>query len=316
MGRVMTFAGVAACVALATPGAALAHRDNVPVSRLGDWQPAFVPIGAAVLALLLFAQGFMRLRRRDRRDHAGGARVPLFLLGLAVLTLPLVSPLDAIGDEYLLSAHMLQHVLIGDLAPALLVLAVRGPLTFFMLPAPLLRGLARCRPLRATLRFLLQPWVSFAIWALVIAAWHVPACFDYALAHQWAHYLEHGSFVLAGVLVWSQLIDPARRRALADRKDRAVYAVALFAAGHTLVHPILFGETAFYLTYVAQDERLLGLSPLRDQHLAAVVMTVEQVLTLGTCALVLLWPSLKRANLTAAGLAMKNALGKVSNGRV
>jgi putative membrane protein len=262
MGRFTTFAGVAACVALATPGAALAHgEDRVPVSRLESWQPALIPIGATVLALLLFAQGFMRLRRRGRSDYAGGAQALLFLLGLAVLTLPLVSPLDAIGDEYLLSAHMLQHVLIGDLAPALLVLAVRGPLTFFLLPAPLLRSLARNRPLRTALHFLLQPWVSFAIWTLVIAAWHVPGFFDYALAHQWAHHLEHGSFVLAGVLVWSQLIDPARRRALSDRKDRAVYAIALLAAGHTLVHPILFGQTALYAPYVAQDERLLGLSP-------------------------------------------------------
>ena len=70
--------------------------------------------------------------------------------GLAVGVLPLVSPLDAAGDQYLLSAHMLQHVLIGDLAPLLLVLAVRGPLVFFLVPPSLLRPLARSRRLRPT----------------------------------------------------------------------------------------------------------------------------------------------------------------------
>ena len=94
--------------------------------------PPAVLIGLA-LALVLFAQAFVRMRRR-RPDYAPWSRALLYAAGLALLVLPLVSPLDHLGDEELLSAHMLQHVLIGDAAPALLVVAVRGPLLFFLLP--------------------------------------------------------------------------------------------------------------------------------------------------------------------------------------
>ena len=93
--------------------------------------PPAILIGTA-LALVLFVQAFVRLRRR-RPDHAPWNRALLFAAGLALLVLPLVSPLDHLGDEELLSAHMLQHVLIGDAAPALLLVAVRGPLA--LLPA-------------------------------------------------------------------------------------------------------------------------------------------------------------------------------------
>src|SRR2546423_1295484 len=79
---------------------------------------------------------------------------------------------------------------------------------------PLLRGLARIGPLRALLSFLLRPRVSLGVWAAVIAAWHVPAAYDYTLVNQAVHDLEHATFVLAGFLVWSQLVDPARRGVL------------------------------------------------------------------------------------------------------
>ena len=77
----------------------------------------------------------------------------------------LVSPLDYIGEEYLLSAHMLQHVIIGDLAVALAVVALRGPLTFFLIPSVVLGRLARLEWLRSGLRFLLKPKVAFVLWA-------------------------------------------------------------------------------------------------------------------------------------------------------
>jgi putative membrane protein len=142
----------------------------VPIAHLSaSWEtPPTVLIGVG-LALLLFAQAFVRLRRR-RPDHAPWSRAVLFAAGLTLLVVPLVSPLDHVGDEELLSAHMLQHVLIGDAAPALLVVAVRGPLLFFLLPPPVLRPLASFRPLRALLSVLLRPLVSLGLWAVAFVA--------------------------------------------------------------------------------------------------------------------------------------------------
>jgi cytochrome c oxidase assembly factor CtaG len=251
------------------------------------WDPAPIVLVGAVLTLLLFAKAFVRLRRRGRTDHAGWSRFLLFFAAVAIGTLALVSPLDEVGDSYLLSGHMLQHVLIGDAAPALAVVALRGPLLFFVLPCPVLRPLARFRWLRGALGFLLRPTVSFGAWVVVIAAWHVPAAYDYTLRHQAAHDLEHISFMLVGLLVWVQIVDPARRRRL-RLSQRVGYMLALCGAGAVLAGVLVFSSTPLYPAYAGGGPRLLGLSPLRDQQLAGIVMASEQLLALGLCACFLL----------------------------
>jgi cytochrome c oxidase assembly factor CtaG len=259
-----------------------------PVSELGSaWEAAPAVLVAALLALILFFQGFFRLRRRGRTDHAGWGRAVCFVAGVLLLTLALVSPLDAIGEEYLLSAHMLQHVLIGDAAPALMLVALRGPLLFFFLPAAALAALARSGVARSFVRFVARPVVALSVWATVIAVWHVPALYDYTLSHQLVHDLEHVSFVVAGLLVWYQLVDPARKGVL-TRGGRVGFAVLLFAAGQVLSMVLLFSFEPLYPAYAAQPERLLGISALTDQRLAGLVMMFEQAVTLGTCAAFLL----------------------------
>jgi cytochrome c oxidase assembly factor CtaG len=258
----------------------LAHTGGHAESIASAWEaPPAVLIGSA-LALALFAQAFVRLRRRGRADHAGWDRAALFALAVTLGTLALVSPLDYIGEEYLLSAHMLQHVIIGDLAVALAIVAIRGPLTFFLLPPALLAPLARRANLRSFLRFILRPWVAFSIWAVVIAVWHVPSLYDYTLTHQLVHDLEHLSFVIVGVLVWVVLIDPARRGEVGFA-GRIGLAIALFAAGQILADVLIFAMRPLYPSYAEQTDRLLGLSPLEDQRLAGLVMMGEQLLTLG-----------------------------------
>jgi cytochrome c oxidase assembly factor CtaG len=266
----------------------LAHGDRVPIEELASaWSAEPVVIALALAGLGLFLQAWTRLRRRGRADHAGWSRLALFLAGEAVLVLALVSPLDAAGEEYLLSAHMLQHVLVADVAPALLLVAVRGPLVFFLLPPAVLRPLASAGPLRAFVSWLARPMVGIAVWATVIAVWHVPALYDFTLTHGAVHDLEHASFFVAGLLVWNLLVDPARRGVLSVRA-RLGLAVGLFAAGQVLADVLIFSFEPLYPAYAAQDERLFGLSPLRDQQAAGVVMMVEQALTLGTCAAFLL----------------------------
>jgi putative membrane protein len=284
----------------------LAHVGPVPASRLsGEW---LAPIGVLLLAAVaaaLFAQAFVRLRRRGRPDLAPWTRVPLFAAGLALGVLPLVSPLDATGDHYLLSAHMLQHVLIGDAAPALLVLAVRGPLVFFLLPPAVLRPLAAFRPLRRVLSFLLRPLVSFSLWVATMLAWHVPRAYDSALAHPLVHDLEHLCFVVAGTLAWTQLIDPARHGRL-TRGGKIAFALGMLALGHPVMDVLLFSPTAVYPPYANEPHRVFGLSVLTDQKLAGAVMLVEQLLTLGTFIAIQLVPLLRQrsaARLAAQGRA-------------
>src|SRR3954463_13722283 len=162
-----------------------------------------IPVIAAAVAALLFAQAVVRLRRRGRADLAGWDRVALFAAGLGVTLFALVGPLDRIADEKLLSAHMAQHVLIGDLGPALMVTALRGPLLVFLLPAAVLAPLARNRRVRAVLGALLRPRVAFSLWAANLAVWHVPYLYDLALRHQNLHNFEHVCGMVCGFLVWT-----------------------------------------------------------------------------------------------------------------
>jgi putative membrane protein len=259
---------------------------TLAVALAGGWDLSPPVLVGAALALGLFAQAFRRLRDRGRDDHAPWTRAVLFALGVSLVVLALVSPLDAIGEEQLLSAHMLQHAVLLDVGPALLLVAVRGPLVFFLLPPEVLRPAGRS-PVRSVVRALLRPRASFAAWAAVVVGWHVPQAYDYALGHRWAHEAEHGLFLLVGLLAWSQLLDPARRHAL-TRGGRVAFAAAMFVAAHAVLHPALLGGRVLYAAYRAQTGAPLGLSPLRDQHLAAWVMTVEQALVLGTFLLFLL----------------------------
>ena len=254
------------------------------------------PVALAVAAALLFGQGVMRLRRRGRADLAGWDRVALFGLGIAVTVVALVGPLDRIADNDLLSAHMAQHVLIGDLGPALMVTAVRGPLLVFMLPSAVLAPLARNVPLRAALSTLLRPRVAFGLWASNLAVWHVPYLYDLAIRHQNLHDFEHTCWVIAGVLVWTLLVDPGAHRRL-TLGGRIALAAAMFAAGQILSDVLVFTFRSLYPHY----HGAYGISVVTDQQLAGVVMMVEQALTLGVLAYVLLRPRRQRsARLVAA----------------
>ena len=264
----------------------------MPVAHLpSSWETPPAVLAAAVVGLVLFAQAFVRLRRR-RPDRAPWSRAFLFTAGMALLVLPLVSPLDEVGEEQLLSAHMLQHVLVGDAGVALLAVAVRGPLLFFLIPPALLRPLANVRSLRALLGLLMRPFVALGLWTVALYTWHVPALYDYADAHPWAHNLEHLSFVLAGMLVWTQLADPARHGRL-RRPQRVFFALGLLALAQPLVDVLLFSTGPAYPHYAAQPDRLFGISPVTDQRLAGVVMMVEQLLVLGICVGLLLRPYLR-----------------------
>ena len=257
-----------------------------------------IPVIAAVLAALFFLQAVFRLRGRGRADLAGWDRVALFGLGLGVSLFALVGPLDRLADDKLLAAHMGQHVLIGDLGPALMVTALRGPLLVFFLPTPVLAPLARSPRARAVLGGLLRPRVALSLWAANLAIWHVPYLYDLALRHQDLHDFEHVCWAFCGILVWTLLVDPGSHRRLSVG-GRVALAAVMFAAGQILTDVLVFTFTPLYPFY----RGAYGISALTDQQLSGIVMMVEQLLTLGTSVALLLRPRWRRpraAHLAAA----------------
>lgn len=257
-----------------------------PAAVAGRWSVAPAALVAAGAALLLVASSFVRLRRAADGDRPGLGRLALYGAGVALVTLSLVSPLDAIGEDYLLSAHMLQHLILGDVTPLLVVLALRGSLArhlFRAVPSPLRRVLAG---------LLSRPSITGGAWLLVVGLWHVPALFDDALAHPAAHELEHLSFLVTGLVVWTQIVDPAGLGLLGPGR-RAALALALLAGGTVLSEALIFCGP-LYRPYVEQPDRLLGLSPAADQARAGLLMMIEQLATFGTAAFLLLATRLGR----------------------
>ena len=243
------------------------------------WQLDPGTFAVAGVAAALYVQAFVRLRRRAGAAHADAARAALFAAGLAVSVLALVSPVDTVGEDQLLSAHMLQHLMLGDLGPLLLVLGVRGPLGIFMLPARVLRVVAH-GPLRKLFSTLLRPRVSLGLWLAAIAGWHVPAAYDAAIAHPALHVTEHVCFALAGLLAWTEIVDPARSGRLTVGQ-RAMFAFTMLVASGILaevfvaLHPI-------YPYYVHVANRPFGWSAGEDQSRAGLLMMAEQIATLAT----------------------------------
>lgn len=220
------------------------------------------PIVAALVAAALYAH-------RARALSGGGRAMPAwrqacFYLGLLALLAALVSPLDRIAETRVFYAHMIQHLAIGELAPLLLLVGLSGAM---------LRPLLALAPARR-LRWLLLPLVALPLWALNLYAWHLPALYELALEHEPVHWLEHGMFFAAGLLMWGALIEPLPGPAWFGSGAKAAYVLAVRALGCAILGNVLiWSGTAFYPAY-AEGERLWGISPLVDQQVGGAIMFI------------------------------------------
>ncbi len=210
-----------------------------------------------VLSLLyLFAVGRLGAPRWRIACYAGS---------MALLAVAFWTPLHHLGLHYLLTAHLLQNVILAEWAPLLAVLGASRPLAAW---------LARLRLWRlATL-----PAVALPLWLGNYFIWHVPAVYDAALRHQaWLIHLEHGCYFATGLLFWWPLLQDVPRRLASGA--RAAYAFASFVLAAPLGLLLALVPKPAYDFYV-HAPRLWGLSPLVDQQIAGVTMAGEQAIVL------------------------------------
>src|SRR5271154_5671267 len=154
----------------------------------GSW--SFQPVVVVVLlaAAVLYARVYRRAVARSSTSSPGAGHWVPYAAGLFVLAIALLSPVDAIGDRWLLSMHMLQHVLLSDIAPALLILGMRAPILPLGLSRRALQAVAPAggRSGRLLAR-LTSPWVAIPLWALATWVWAIPSVFDLAAEHSAVH---------------------------------------------------------------------------------------------------------------------------------
>jgi cytochrome c oxidase assembly factor CtaG len=145
----------------------------------------------------------------------------------------------------------------------------------------------------------MRPAIGLVLWGVVMGLWHIPAAYDYTLDHQTVHDLEHATFAIVGLIVWTQLIDPARHGRMRV-PHRLLYALVLFGFGQVLADVLLLTFHPLYTSYANQPARVDGISPLQDQRIAGFVMMVEQAITLGVFSVLLYRRSTLRELTTTA----------------
>src|SRR6185503_18398336 len=186
-----------------------------------------------------------------------------FAGGLLVILIALVSPVDDLGEHRLFTMHMVQHLLLADLAPILLLLGLSRA---FLRPA-----VRRLRPVEERLGPLAHPAVALALYVGLMWLWHIPAMYELALDHAWAHALEHASFFTAGVAFWWYLIEPVPPR----HRLTGPWALAYLASAKILMGMLgvvlAFSPDAMYSTY-EDAPRTWGLTALEDQNVGGLVM--------------------------------------------
>jgi cytochrome c oxidase assembly factor CtaG len=166
---------------------------------------------------------------------------------------------------------MLQHLLIGDLAPLLLLL---GLSRVIMRPAT-----RRLTSLERSLGALANPLTALVAWVLLLYVWHLPGLYDAALASPLLHALEHTSFFLGGLLLWWPLIQPVPMRRQAAGLWPFAYITGAKVAGGVLGLLLVWSSALVYEAY-ATAPQITSLTPLEDQKAGGALMMTEQSIVL------------------------------------
>jgi putative membrane protein len=243
---------------------------QLPVAH---WAGTFAPLQLLPLVALALAY-VTRARTLAARERPVPAwRQACFAGGLGLILVALASPVGHIAEE-LVVAHMVEHLMIGDLAALLIVLGLTGPL---------LQPLLANRWL-GWLRVFGHPLVALPLWAADLYVWHVPALYQAALASEPLHALQHACFLGFGIAMWMALLGPLPKPAWFGNGARLIYVVAVRLGGAALANVLIWAGTPLYPDYAGGDA-FWGISPLADQGAAGVVMMIEGgLVTLGLFA--------------------------------
>lgn len=228
-----------------------------------NWQPSIIGGTLLILALYIYAVGPFREKFFPAEKFSLGKAVA-FQLGILLIFLSLFSALDELGDRYLFSAHMLQHLILTMVGPPLMLIGTPG-----WLIQPLLRN----RTLLNIGKVLTHPAVAFTLFNADLWLWHAPLLYDATLFNQNLHILEHLTFIITGVIFWWPLFSPVKEGLpRLSTGGQILYLffgsmpMVLLGAGLTFAPPL-------YAPYI-NAPRVWGLSAATDQQLGGLLMWV------------------------------------------
>ena len=221
-----------------------------------DFEPTV--IGGTILLMA----GYYTYTGPLRRRFSLGPTVPAlrqlaFYVGCIVMLLALISPLDGLGDEYLLSAHMVQHMLLGFVAPPLWLLGTPGWLVKLLLPPGLPQQIA-------------NPVFAFLVFNGVFWVWHLPRFYDAALSNDALHVVEHLMFMASAVIGWAPVLGAGFTDGT-NPVSKFIYLVPSMFSCNALAALITLTPMQLY-PYYGHAASMWGLTPLEDQYVAGLAM--------------------------------------------
>jgi putative membrane protein len=227
-----------------------------PISRPDPytWTPhpeATLGIAAVVLVYALWA----------RRTRPEPWRVVAFGAGCLLLVLTAVTPLDAL-TYHLLTAHLLQNVVLAEWAPALLVLGIPPAMAADLAGLPGTRLVTRAP-------------IALGLWLATYFVWHIPALYDAALESYALLHLEHVCYLAAGMLLWWPVFQDVPHRLSSAARALYIFVAFILASPIGLLMALL-PEPAY--DWYVEGGGLWGLSPEADQQIAGVTMAMEQAI--------------------------------------
>lgn len=239
------------------------YEDAAAKALSGDWwrlwslPPVEVVLIGALAGWLAVVVGRLPVDCRRRPSTCA-------LSALAVLLVAVASPIAGLAQGGMFAAHMSQHVLVGAVAPLLIVLA-----------------LPRAVPSRSVAvgrRLALHPVVAFLLWTASTLVWLLPAVHHQVMTYQTAWVVQQVSFFVFGLTLWAPITE---RFVVAPRwfgtGAKSVYMLGVWSLGLTLANAYWFAGSAFYESHSA-GAQAWGLSPMQDQANAATVMMATHCL--------------------------------------
>jgi putative membrane protein len=237
--------------------------DSFPVWNHWHAHPDVIIGLAVLLGAYLYAVGPLRVRQ-GLTQQVEPRQVAMFTGGVAVILLALTSPLHELSNNYLFSAHMVQHVLLTLVAPPLLIAGT---------PGWALGPVLRVRPVRAVARVLTHPIVAFAVFNLMFSFWHFPALYAGSVDFHAIHIVEHLAFMATGVMAWWPLMSNSPELPRLSEPLQMVYLLFMSIAQILVFAPITFAGQPIYQYYV-DAPAIWGISDLMDQQAGGLIMKV------------------------------------------
>jgi len=236
-----------------------------PTIDINIWRfDASIMLGLLAIAGA-YTYGAVRLRKQGLWGKAIARRhVFFFALGVLVLFLALVSPIDHIGEKYLFSVHMVQHILIAMVAPPLILLGV---------PRWMMQWLLDFFRVGPVVKLVTHPVLAYMAFNAALIAWHFPALYEAALHNPIVHVAEHMCFIATGFLSWYPVIDPSGQHARFHPLAKVLYLFLFVIPNGVLGAAFAFAPQPIYVTY-AEAPRLWGSTAMGDQAVAGGIMWV------------------------------------------